>query len=183
MPTAASSEVGLIWPSSTSSLGEDSHLRVTIPTVVETDLATLVWKAQLLSADHRPTPATVTGPSCANNGPITRPKYPIGSKWQHQRAVTQSLYKTGPLSVLLDASGLQFYKSGVFSPRSCSSTDLNHAVLLVGYNSTGSTSYYSVKNSWGPEWGENGYFNIMRSVGETGPGTCGIQSFVTSSIV
>jgi cathepsin L len=98
-------------------------------------------------------------------------------------AVTSALASTAPLSVLLDASGLQFYKSGVYTPRECSTTDLNHAVLLVGYNTTTEGApYYSLKNSWSESWGEDGYFRISREVGDTGPGTCGIQSSVTSAI-
>lgn len=33
-----------------------------------------------------------------------------------------------------------------------------HAVLLVGYDDNG--QYFKAKNSWGPNWGENGYFRI-----------------------
>ena len=33
-----------------------------------------------------------------------------------------------------------------------------HAVLLVGYDDV--QQYFKVKNSWGPGWGENGYFRI-----------------------
>ena len=87
--------------------------------------------------------------------------------------ITSSLSKVGPLSVALDASRLQFYKSGVFSPSRCSSSDLNHAVLLVGYDNESMT----IKNSWGPDWGEDGYFRIAKV---DGAGTCGINTQVTS---
>ena len=37
-----------------------------------------------------------------------------------------ALVSTGPLSVLIDASTLQFYHSGVWDPLVCDSTDLDH---------------------------------------------------------
>eukprot|EP01038_Epipyxis_sp_PR26KG_P011352 gene11352-15222_t len=105
------------------------------------------------------------------------------------------LYTQGPLSVLLDATQLQFYKSGIWDghlastpPISGCHDSLNHAVLLVGYgeevqslnntNESTSVPYWIVKNSWGVKWGENGYFRIKR-----GSGTCGINTAVTTSIV
>ena len=48
--------------------------------------------------------------------------------------------------------GLQFYEQGIFD--NCRSY-INHAVLLVGYVSG---IGWKIKNSWGKEWGMNGYF-------------------------
>lgn len=47
---------------------------------------------------------------------------------------------------------------------------MNHAVLAVGYNSTG--NYYIVKNSWGEDWGDNGYFYIQKGVNMCGLADC-----------
>lgn len=74
------------------------------------------------------------------------------------------------VSVGIDASGLFDYKSGIFDG-ACSAM-LNHAVNIVGFGSEGKVNYWIVRNSWGPGWGEDGYFRILR---EDGNGKCGIN--------
>ena len=49
---------------------------------------------------------------------------------------------------------------------------INHAVLAVGYGIEHGQDYWLVKNSWGTNWGENGYIKVKM-------GTCGIDSTVS----
>eukprot|EP00928_Gymnodinium_smaydae_P021804 TRINITY_DN18537_c0_g2_i2.p1 TRINITY_DN18537_c0_g2~~TRINITY_DN18537_c0_g2_i2.p1 ORF type:complete len:630 (-),score=156.47 TRINITY_DN18537_c0_g2_i2:32-1870(-) len=79
-----------------------------------------------------------------------------------------------PVSVAIDATEqLQMYKSGIFDA-SCA-TSLNHAVLAAGYGTEAGKGYWLIRNSWGTDWGENGYFRFLREADSTGPGQCGIQ--------
>ncbi len=82
-----------------------------------------------------------------------------------------------PVSVAVEADGLdwQFYMGGIVSD-ACG-TNLDHGVLVVGYGTdyTGQPQdYWKVKNSWGPEWGEQGYIRLARGSKFAPHGQCGI---------
>ncbi|VEN50056.1 unnamed protein product [Callosobruchus maculatus] len=82
---------------------------------------------------------------------------------EDEEALKQVIALEGPVSVGVDASGFSLYGGGVFNPRSCSSSSINHGVLAVGYGTEGNTDYWIVKNSWGPGWGESGYIKMIRN--------------------
>ncbi|XP_054817242.1 senescence-specific cysteine protease SAG39-like [Prosopis cineraria] len=93
---------------------------------------------------------------------------PANNEQAIQKAVANQ-----PVSVAIDASGsdFQFYSSGIFTG-SCG-TELDHGVTAVGYGVTDDTEYWLVKNSWGTEWGEEGYIRMQRNVNAK-EGLCGI---------
>lgn len=78
------------------------------------------------------------------------------------------------------------YQSGIIydgenSTCGCSSIGgTNHAVALVGFGTdpenTECQNYWLVKNSWGTEWGEGGFFRLCRDDKEIPLGTCNIRS-------
>jgi len=50
------------------------------------------------------------------------------------------------------------YRSGIYRKSRRATDSGGHAVCVVGYDD--SQQCWIVKNSWGPNWGENGYFRI-----------------------
>lgn len=76
--------------------------------------------------------------------------------------------KDGPLvaSVQMPAVGLETYVRGVHDGQACAGSRMWHAMLLVGYGrdeATG-TPFWRFRNSYGPDWGERGYFNLAMQV-------------------
>jgi len=129
---------------------------------------------------------------------------PLGVDEQLVRVV---LAKNGPLSAAFNANGMDYYVHGVVgcpdrpgdsssslscagsishpgpSTYACDPDALDHAVLLVGYGvqdtpDHGPVDYWLIKNSWGPDWGEDGYYRLLRGVN-----ACGIANMVVHSVV
>jgi len=88
----------------------------------------------------------------------------------------QLLVTYGPLSVCLDAGPMQFYQGGVDNPPDCDPNAIDHCVTMVGYGVDNGTPFWRMKNSWNTNWGEQGYYRLIR-----GTGACGINKVITIS--
>ncbi|XP_062951764.1 cathepsin W [Cynocephalus volans] len=108
----------------------------------------------------------------------------------NEQIMAHHLATHGPITVTINMKLLQQYQKGVIraKPSTCDPQQVNHSVLLVGFGRTKSvewaetgsfqsksrrfTSYWILKNSWGADWGEEGYFRLHR-----GSNTCGITKY------
>lgn len=85
----------------------------------------------------------------------------------------RALVERGPAAVAVSTdwqsmTGLSLYSSGIFD--GCNSdASLSHSVLAIGYGSAKATNtddvakYWLLQNSWGPGFGENGHFRLLRT--------------------
>ena len=86
--------------------------------------------------------------------------------WGNPNSITREWLKEvltmGPVCVAMDVPDdgtFTGYTGGIYNYDGGPIPDnRGHAVLVVGYNE--SEQYFRAKNSWGPDWGENGYFRI-----------------------
>ncbi|KAE9546308.1 hypothetical protein FO519_010480, partial [Halicephalobus sp. NKZ332] len=82
----------------------------------------------------------------------------------------------GPISITVHACDPTFrgYKTGVYYEGKCSANIFHHAMLIVGYGTDPKYGdYWLVKNSWGADWGEQGYIRMARNRSNH----CGIATY------
>jgi cathepsin L len=110
----------------------------------------------------------------------------IDVKSGDEEALKEALATVGPVSVAIDVTEDKFmlYKEGIFVDDSCSSAELNHGVIAVGYGTNVTDSgkeqdYWIVKNSWSTSWGEGGYIRMARNLNNM----CGIATAASYPLV
>ena len=97
-----------------------------------------------------------------------------------EEEMKEVLYDNAPLAALVNSDPLLTYTEGIIDLPSdeCPSSEIDLAVLIIGYGSSDGIDYWTVENFWGSMWGENGYFRISR-----GKGTCGINCYAITGLV
>eukprot|EP00043_Microstomoeca_roanoka_P025814 m.9976 g.9976 ORF g.9976 m.9976 type:complete len:421 (+) comp5887_c0_seq1:137-1399(+) len=130
------------------------------------------------------------GEGCAGSGPrcpsIHTPFVTINSTCNcmdmPEEAMRYYVAKYGPLSIKVDADPWNGYSSGIMRYH-CSSlqTSGDHAVQIVGYGVDSSSGtalpYWTIRNSWGADWGEQGYIRVFR-----GANVCGVSNDVNFAL-
>lgn len=90
--------------------------------------------------------------------------------------IATALVQYGPLSVLVAAGNWHSYEQGIYDQESCIHEALNHGVTMVAFGSDAGAPYWTIRNSWGWGFGENGHIRLAR-----GKGMCGVQKRVVTA--
>ncbi|OQR95342.1 cysteine protease family C01A, partial [Thraustotheca clavata] len=117
-----------------------------------------------------------TSGDSGQNGQCTncsKTKVSVGKSVDIQgESALQSALDKQPVTVTVEAGNNVWrnYKSGVV--QSCPGAQSDHAVIAVGYGSASGQNFFKIKNSWGANWGEQGYIRLQRGV--SGKGMCNV---------
>jgi len=120
--------------------------------------------SSFLQMNNLRNPAAVKLPSVSIAGWTQVPANDAGQ-------VMDALVNKGPLAVAIVGSGLQGYSKGVIS--GCNTNIVDHAVVMMGYGKDPETNmlFWNIRNSWGKQWGENGFFRLQRHYAKSAAAT------------
>ncbi|XP_049763457.1 tubulointerstitial nephritis antigen-like [Schistocerca cancellata] len=130
-------------------------------------------RANLLTARCTP-PRTLYGPPRTELY-RTGPAYRLGS----EEDIMHEIMESGPVQATMKVYHDFFmYRGGIYRHSMLDTTQRTgyHSVRIVGWGEAQGTKYWIVANSWGDQWGENGYFRIRRGTNE-----CEIENFVVAA--
>jgi C1A family cysteine protease len=102
----------------------------------------------------------------------------VASSGGEEDAIQTALLASGPITIGINASPMQRYNGGIDNPLVCVKASLDHAVTIVGYGTEDGTAYWKIRNSWNTDWGEDGYYRIVR-----GSNKCGLANDAVHSKV
>jgi hypothetical protein len=90
-----------------------------------------------------------------------------------------------PMVIRAGCSKLYNYRGGVLTDDDgceCGRTgEIDHAVVMVGFNDEVDPPYFKFRNSWNDDWGENGYFRVASNV--QGKGEWGLFCILAESVI
>jgi hypothetical protein len=120
-----------------------------------------------------------TKKQCHKSSPRVAQLTGFGTVSGDSQSMLAAATEFGVLSVCMDNHPLMFYKSGIITGPQCGTTS-NHCVNIVGYGTENGQDYWKVRNSFGAQWGEVGYFRIERSSGNPAA-PCGMSGCVLAA--
>lgn len=93
------------------------------------------------------------------------------------KQIQTAILQDGPVAAAFNVfEDFPAYKSGVYKHTTGRLLG-GHAILIVGWGVENEQDYWIIKNSWNEQWGDGGFFKIVRGVNE-----CNIESHVTGGL-
>ncbi|XGW24101.1 hypothetical protein V3C99_005928 [Haemonchus contortus] len=94
------------------------------------------------------------------------------------KAIQREIMKNGPVvGAFTVYEDFSYYKKGIYK-HTAGQARGGHAIKIIGWGVENDVPYWLIANSWHNDWGEEGYFRMIRGINE-----CGIEQEVVAGHV
>lgn len=74
----------------------------------------------------------------------------------------QEIYQRGPISCgIATTKEFHEYTGGIFEDKT-NRTEITHEISIVGFGEENGVKFWNLRNSWGINWGEQGFARVVR---------------------
>ncbi|KJH52410.1 papain family cysteine protease [Dictyocaulus viviparus] len=92
-------------------------------------------------------------------------------------AIQKDILKHGPLVATFSVyEDFMYYKKGIYR-YTHGGYEGGHAVRILGWGVENNVKYWIIANSWNTDWGEDGFFRMVRGIND-----CGIEESVSAGL-
>jgi len=125
------------------------------------------------SCPSKCTNKTWNGPAYASDRHKGKSAYSVSGVQQ----IMAEIMKNGPVEAAFDVyEDFLTYKSGVYQHTTGEFVG-GHAVKILGWGVDDGTDYWIIANSWNPDWGNDGFFWMLKGKDE-----CGIEDGIVAGL-
>ncbi|KIH67674.1 papain family cysteine protease [Ancylostoma duodenale] len=97
---------------------------------------------------------------------------------RNETAIRQEIFQNGPVAtIFIVYEDFIHYKKGIYVQKWGQQTG-SHAVRIIGWGEEGGLKYWLVANSMNTDWGEDGFFRILR-----GSDHCNIELYAVGGLM
>jgi len=84
-----------------------------------------------------------------------------------EEAMMQEIYQRGPIACgVAVTDAFLNYKGGILQNQVTHVTDIDHDISVIGWGVENGIKYWTIRNSWGSAFGEDGFIRVERGVNE-----------------
>ncbi|VDO24226.1 unnamed protein product [Haemonchus placei] len=95
------------------------------------------------------------------------------------KIIQRDIMKNGPVVASFAVyDDFKYYESGIYKHTSGGVPNGGHAVKVIGWGTENGTDYWLIANSWNYDWGEKGYFRMIR-----GENNCLVESEMVAGLI
>ncbi|CAL5983360.1 Cathepsin_B [Hexamita inflata] len=121
--------------------------------------------------NYYPYPYRPCSVNCDNNTPKVRVKNTPARRLSSEQAIMDDIFTNGPVTgafYLYSGFASGVANDAILQMQPNTYQQGGHAIVIIGWGVRNGVKYWQMQNTWGADWGNNGYFKMRRGQNDFG---------------